>query len=183
MIQGMLLKGLPSGLHQGIFKHLIDARCRRLPPNHNIRMFLKGISCLSRITGHKHDQIAHILLGLVIDLPLPGGISPVRLVRAIRALLDFLYLAQYPVHTDDTLAVLEEALETFHKNSWRILKLHFATHWAQKVRHFGTADNSDTEHTERLHVDFAKDAYAATNHKDEFAQMTKIFKHEQYVNW
>ncbi|KAJ7790294.1 hypothetical protein B0H14DRAFT_2293361, partial [Mycena olivaceomarginata] len=43
-------------LYQGIIKHLIewlkeslgeaelDARCRRLPPNHNIRLFMKGIS-------------------------------------------------------------------------------------------------------------------------------------------
>jgi len=46
-------------LYQGVIKHLIgwvckacgdaeiDARCHRLPPNHNIRLFLKGISHLS----------------------------------------------------------------------------------------------------------------------------------------
>ena len=56
-------------LYQGIVKHLIgwvrsicgsaeiDARCRRLPPNHNIRLFTKGISNLSRVTGTEHDQI------------------------------------------------------------------------------------------------------------------------------
>lgn len=50
-------------LYQGNVKHLIgwlqkacgedeiDARCRRLPPNHNIRLFLKGISHLTRVTG------------------------------------------------------------------------------------------------------------------------------------
>ncbi|KAH6901475.1 hypothetical protein BKA70DRAFT_1388344 [Coprinopsis sp. MPI-PUGE-AT-0042] len=200
-------------LHQGVFKHLvqwviaaygpteIDARCRRLPPNHNIRLFMKGISCLSRITGHKHAQMARILLGLVVDMKLPGGHSPVRLVRAIRALLDFLYLAQYPVHTDETLEALDEALKAFHENKaafidlgirdgFRIPKLHFASHWAEKIRLFGTADNLDTEYTERLHIDLAKDAYAATNRKDEFAQMTtwlerkeKIYKHEQYIQW
>ena len=46
-------------LYQGVLKHLlkwvksvfgvieIDARSRRLPPNHNIRLFMKGISSLS----------------------------------------------------------------------------------------------------------------------------------------
>ena len=65
-------------LYQGVIKHLvawvlasygiaeIDARCRRLPPNHNIRLFMKGISSLSRVTGREHDQMAHILLGLVL---------------------------------------------------------------------------------------------------------------------
>ena len=94
----------------------IDARCRRLPPNHNIRHFMKGISSLSRLTGQEHDQISRILLGLVIDCPLPGGLSNIRLVRAVRALLDFIYLAQYPIHTDKTLSLLDDALERFHGN-------------------------------------------------------------------
>ncbi|EAU80829.2 hypothetical protein CC1G_04939 [Coprinopsis cinerea okayama7 len=200
-------------LHQGIFKHLvawvtsvygpveIDARCRRLPPNHNIRLFMNGISSLSRITGQEHDQISRILLGLIIDIRIPGGYSSTRVVRAVRGLLDFLYLAQYPIHTDETLAITQEALKMFHDNKsvfidlgirehFNIPKLHFATHWVEKIKLFGTADNTDTQYTERLHIDIAKDAYAATNHKDEFNQMTlwlerreKIFKHEQYIQW
>ena len=41
---------------------------------------------------------------------------------------------------------------------------------------------------ERLHIDLAKDAYAATNYKDEFMQMTiwlehkkQILHHHQYI--
>ncbi|KAJ6607088.1 hypothetical protein B0H10DRAFT_2228204 [Mycena sp. CBHHK59/15] len=95
-------------LYQGIVKHLIswiketfgeaeiDARCRRLPPNHCIRVFLKGISNLNRVTGKEHDQISRFLLGIIIDLPIPGGYSPVRLIRSVRAILDFVYLAQSP---------------------------------------------------------------------------------------
>jgi hypothetical protein len=37
---------------------------------------------------------------------------------------------------------------------------------------FGSTDNYNTEYTEQLHIDLAKDAYHAMNHKDEFAQMT-----------
>lgn len=69
-------------LYQGLLKHLIswiraicgdakiDARCRRLPPNHHIRLFLKEISHLSRVTGTKHDQISRFLLALVADIRL-----------------------------------------------------------------------------------------------------------------
>ncbi|KAF7326514.1 hypothetical protein MSAN_02508300 [Mycena sanguinolenta] len=72
-------------LYQGIIKHLIqwlkesigeaelDARCRRLPPNHNIRLFMKGISHLNRVTGREHDQISRFLLSLIIDVQLPGA--------------------------------------------------------------------------------------------------------------
>ena len=34
-----------------------------------------------------------ILLGLIVDLPIPGGLDPSHIVKAVRALLDFLYLA------------------------------------------------------------------------------------------
>ena len=41
------------------------------------------------------------------------------------------------------------------------------------IERYGTADNYNTEYTERLHIPFAKDAYNATNSKDEYPQMTQ----------
>ncbi|KAG2028378.1 hypothetical protein BDR03DRAFT_839141, partial [Suillus americanus] len=46
-------------------------------------------------------------------------------------------------------------------------------HYSYMIMMLGTTDNYNTEYTERLHIDYAKDAYRATNHKDEFAQMTR----------
>ena len=51
----------------------IDARCHVMPPNHNILLFPKGISTLSRISGHEHKKICLILLGLIVGLPVPAG--------------------------------------------------------------------------------------------------------------
>ncbi|KAJ6616995.1 hypothetical protein B0H10DRAFT_2164530 [Mycena sp. CBHHK59/15] len=185
-------------LYQGVVKHLIawltaccgeaeiDARCRRLPPNHNIRLFMNGISNLSR---------------LVIDVQLPDGHSSSQLVAAVRGLLDFVYLAQYPMHTSETLAHLENALQRFHDNKsifvdlgirddFNLPKLHFCRHYITYIKFFGTTDNYNTEYTERLHIDLAKEAYRSTNFKDEFPQMTlwlerkeKIYRHEKYIQW
>jgi len=169
-------------LYQGIIKHLIewikeaygeaeiDARSRRLPPNHNIRLFMKGISGLSRVSGTEHDQICRFLLGIIIDIQLPGNFDSGRLIRAARAILDFLYLAQYPCHTDQTLALLTEALTRFHDNksifvdlgirtTFNLPKLHFFRHYVHMIKQYGTTDNYNTEYTERLHIDLAKDAY------------------------
>ncbi|KAJ7055343.1 hypothetical protein C8F01DRAFT_1111491 [Mycena amicta] len=206
----------PDILHQllqGVLKHVvnwvkeaygpleIDARCRRLPPNHNVRLFLKGITTLSRISGTEHRQICQILLGLIVDLPLPGGESPKRLIRAVRAILDFLYLSQYPIHSTATLSKLDDALQTFHDNKeifvelgirdhFNFPKLHNISHQSMFIKLFGTSDNFNTEYTERLHIDFAKDAYRATNRKDEYFQMTvwlerkeKILWHEKFIRW
>ncbi|KAJ7239693.1 hypothetical protein C8J57DRAFT_1438986 [Mycena rebaudengoi] len=200
-------------LYQGVMKHLkawiieafgaaeIDARCRRLPPNHNIRTFMNGISHISRVTGQEHNQICRFLLGIVIDIPLPDNLSSGRLIRSIRALLDFLYLAQYPVHSAETLAQMDDALKRFHDNkdifvdlgirtNFNLPKLHFLRHYKLAITRFGTTDNFNTEYTERLHIDLAKDAYCATNHKDEYPQMTqwlerkeKIHLHAKFIRW
>ncbi|KDQ20398.1 hypothetical protein BOTBODRAFT_100224 [Botryobasidium botryosum FD-172 SS1] len=200
-------------LYQGVIKHLvlwlrkaygddeIDARCRRLPPNHSLRFFKKGISSLSRITGKEHRDMCRILLGLIIDLPLPGGLHPGRLVTAVRSLLDFLHLARYPIHSDATLKLLDKALDDFHANkaifiqlgirdNFDLPKLHFLKHYLLAIKIFGTLDNYNTEYTERLHIDFAKDAYRATNHRDEYPQMArwlmrkeKVSKHQKFIDW
>ncbi|KAI0635789.1 hypothetical protein C8Q77DRAFT_1052098 [Trametes polyzona] len=206
----------PDVLHQlsqGVIKHIIswiisaygadeiDARCRRFPPNHHIRLFLKGVSKLQRVTGNEHADMCRFLLGLIIGLPLPNGASSVDLAHAVRALLDFFYLAQYPAHTDDTLDLLRTALQDFHNHKhvfialgirahFRLPKLHSLDHYVLSITLFGTTDNYDTQYTERLHIDFAKEAYRSTNKKDEFPQMTlwlerreKILRHDAYVRW
>ena len=200
-------------LYQGVMKHLVswvtvafgekdlDARCQCLPPNHNIRAFSKGITSLSRVTGKEHADMCRILLGLVVDLKLPDGTSPVPLVRSIRSLLDFLYLAQYPLHTSETLRLLDESLKRFHeskhifvdlgiRSDFNLPKLHSLAHYVDSIKSFGTTDNYNTEYTERLHIDLAKDAYRATNHRDEYLQMTvwlerreKVIRHESYLEW
>ena len=200
-------------LYQGVMKHLIawvttafdkkdlDARCRCLPPNFSIRSFTKGITSLSRLTGKEHADMCRILLGLIVDMDLADGTSPIPLVRSTRALLDFLYLAQYPVHTSETLGLLQQSLRDFHTNKhifvelgiredFNLPKLHSLVHYADSIELFGTTDNYNTEYTERLHIDLAKDAYRATNHRDEYAQMTvwlerkeKILRHQSYLEW
>ena len=53
-----------------------------------------------------------------------------------------------------------------------IPKLHSLLHYTLSIRLFGTTDNYNTEQSECLHIDLAKDTYHTTNHKDEYAQMT-----------
>ncbi|EPS92975.1 hypothetical protein FOMPIDRAFT_1137017 [Fomitopsis schrenkii] len=207
----------PDILHQvllGILKYLvrwliqiygateIDARCRRMPQNYSARYFFHGISKLSRLTGREYDNIGRILLGLIIDLPLPSGLSPARLLCATRAILDFVNLAQYPVHSTKTLTMLEDAMQRFHANksifkdlgirsNFNLPKLHFLTaHWRRAIEWLGTADNFDTQYSERRHIDDVKEAYRASNRKDEFRQMAvwlerkeKVQQHSKYIEW
>ncbi|KAJ7881533.1 hypothetical protein B0H14DRAFT_3082561 [Mycena olivaceomarginata] len=177
-------------LYQGVIKHLIAwvTAC-------------SGEAEVDALTGKEHDQISRFLLSLVIDIQLPDGHSSSKLVGAVRALLDFVYLAQYPMHTSETLAHLDNALQRFHdtksifvdlgvRDEFNLPKLHSCRHYTPYIKSFGTTDNYNTEYTERLHIDLAKEAYRSTNFKDEFPQMTlwlerkeKIYRHENYIQW
>jgi hypothetical protein len=206
----------PDILHQllqGMMKHLIkwlikiyglaaiDSRCKAMPPNHKTTLFTKGIATLSRVSGQEHKRMCAILLGLIIDLPLPCALNSSRMIKAVCALLDFLYLAQYTSHTNETIHRLQDSLAAFHNNKaifidlgardhFNIPKLHSLSHYESAIRQFGTTDNYNMEQSERLHIDLAKDAYRTTNHKDEYSQMTiwlerreKIERHVAFVDW
>jgi len=181
----------PDILHQmlqGMAKHLItwlirifgavaiDRRCQALPPNHKVLLFPKGIATLLHVSGHEHKKMCSILLGLIVDLPVPGGLDSSRIVKAMCALMDFLFLAQYESHTGDTISRMQEHLTQFHDNKMVFLdlgaqkqfnlpKLHSLTHYVSSIKLFGTTDNYNTEQSEHLHIDLAKDAYCVTNHK------------------
>jgi hypothetical protein len=208
----------PDILHQmlqGVMKHLIswltspgafgtakiDACCRSLPPNHHITTFVRGISVLSRVTGLEHKQMCKIILGLIIDLLLPSGGDTSQILRTVCALLDFLYLAQLPSHTTDTLLRLEDSLARFHDNKNVFLnlgvckqfnypKVHSLLHYRLSITLFGTTDNYNTEQTEHLHIEFPKNGHRMSNHKDKYPQMTtwvecleKVQQHALFVAW
>ncbi|KAI0038136.1 hypothetical protein FA95DRAFT_1506047, partial [Auriscalpium vulgare] len=200
LYQGMV-KRVIGWLKKVVVEDEIDARFARLPPNHHLRHFSAGISHLSRVSGQEHRDICRVLLDAIVGLRLPGGISASRVIRSVRALLYFVYIAQYPSHSTNSLRLLNDALERFHadKDVFRMLgacesfnlpKLHSLLHYTEVIELFGTTDNYNTEYTEQLHIDLAKDTYRATNHKDEYPQMTtwllrhkKIMCHDVFVKW
>jgi hypothetical protein len=202
----------PDILHQvngGVFAHLVkwcefivigstselDSRVKCLPPAYGIQQFPKGFSILMRKSAKEWKNMAKVLLGSIV------GIAPQRVIVAARALLDFIYLAQYTSHSEETLKYMEDALAAFHKHkdifkqlwpkvNFNFPKLHSLLHFKQSIQLFGATDNYNTEQFERLHIDFAKDAYCATNKKEERPQMIawlerieQIGLFEQVIAW
>ncbi|KAF9231173.1 hypothetical protein BU15DRAFT_56491, partial [Melanogaster broomeanus] len=97
-------------------------------------------------------------------------------------LLAFSYFAQLKVHTEASLTELDTALATFHshkqvfvelrvRSHFNIPKIHQLTHYVHSIRRYGSPDGFNTELPERLHIDFAKDAYQSSNKRDYEEQM------------
>src|SRR5271156_4932714 len=120
--------------------------------------------------------MAKILLGCLVRC------MPAQGIAAVIALLDFIYLAQYPAHDSVTLGYLRDALDRFHANreyfiitgvrqNFNIPKFHSLLHYVEAIKLFGTTDNYNMEMFERLHIDFTKHGWRASNQRDEFPQM------------
>ena len=63
-------------------------------------------------------------------------------------------------------------------------------HYIELIKCFGLVDGFNTESPERLHIDYAKEAYHASNKKDFIAQMTvwlcrqeSIDHFNMYLDW
>ncbi|CDO78221.1 hypothetical protein BN946_scf184887.g9 [Trametes cinnabarina] len=198
-------------LHKGVFKdHLVswatkamegsaqevDRRFKAMPKHSDLRHFKNGISLVSQWTGTEYKNMEKVFLGVV------AGAADKHVVCAVCAILDFIYLAHFEAHSDQSLDSLHHAWRDFHhykaifielsiREHFNFPKGHSTEHYEASIRSVGTADGYSTEHPERLHIDFAKLAYGASNKQASYIQqMTHwlerqeaVFKFVSYLEW
>ena len=70
------------------------------------------------------------------------------------------------------------------QDHFNIPKLHAILHYMACIHTLGSADGYNTESPERLHIDFAKDTYRASNKRDYTEQMALwLQRHEAMWLW
>ena len=104
------------------------------------------------------------------------------IVMAVKGLLNFIYLAQYHVHCNAMLACMYDALHDFHHHKhsfvqlrvwehFNIPKVYALLHNLKVIQSLGCLDGLNTETSEQLHIDYAKNAYCASSQNEYVVQM------------
>jgi hypothetical protein len=94
----------------------IDFRFSVLPPRVGFRHFGEGIAKLKQVTGREHRNVQRYMICVIA-----GGAAPRDFVIALRALMDFRYLAQAPVVDENVCNMISAALEEFHNHKTAVL--------------------------------------------------------------
>ncbi|THU92520.1 hypothetical protein K435DRAFT_906193 [Dendrothele bispora CBS 962.96] len=174
MIQNSVTPDALHQLYQGVLVHLINWVQKTMSKDELDRC----AQCLppTYVSGSERKNIGKILLACL------GLDTHPNAVKACKALLDFIYLALYGSHDEETLMYMEEALNDWYKSrdyfleagiqdDLNIPKFHSLLHYVDSIQKFGTIDNYNTELFEHLHIDFVKQRWRASNKCNHFAQM------------
>jgi hypothetical protein len=124
----------------------------------------------------------------VLGCLVPAAV-PLRAVLTTHAVLDFIYYAQFQTHDSDSL----QGMSSFHSNKaifkelsvrdhFNIPKIHSMQHYLTMIRSHGSLDGYSTETSGWLHIDFAKNAYRASNKRDYIEQMALWLQRQEALS-
>jgi hypothetical protein len=147
----------------------IDFRFSVLQPRTGFRHFKEGISKLKQVTGRDHRNLQRYIVGVI------AGVPSNEFVIAIRALIEFRYLAQAPIIDDNVRTRIRNSLQAFHNNkqaildakarvgkgkkpieNWYIPKLEMMQSVDGNIQVNGVPRQWSADITERAHIDVVK---------------------------
>lgn len=144
-------------LHKGVFRdHFVnwciaaidggidevDRRFKSMSRHPTLRHFTKGLSLISQWTGNEYKNMEKMFLGVI------AGAVDERVIRAVRAVVDFISYARFEVHTEGSLEKMDRAWSAIHKNknvfleldicdNFNIPKFHSLIHYVSAIRSYG----------------------------------------------
>ncbi|KAI9437093.1 hypothetical protein F5148DRAFT_1278501 [Russula earlei] len=163
----------PDILHQlflGVFCHLLEWCAQLMGAKHLDECFeaLPVVSNVLKWTGWEYCDMSRSLLGII-----SGSMDP----QVVLALEVF--------HSHKHVLIDLGVHEHFN-----IPKVHSMQHYVAGIKHLGSADSFNMESSEHLHIDYAKHAFKASNHRDYIMQMARwiqrqeaMFINKQFLVW
>ena len=178
-----------EGAHNG--RTLLDQRFRDVPVYTNLRRFAQtDFSKVTQWTGDEQKAVVRQLVAVITPILCEKHPYAVHFTKAV---CDFVTIAQYRSHDDDTLAYLDDALkridalkhlfQSFRPREkdnpcvghFNLPKLHGLTHWRHFIKTRGSPDGYDTgPNGEAPHNFLLKVMYKLTNKRDFLLQLGRL---------
>ncbi|KAG1836104.1 hypothetical protein F4604DRAFT_1943642 [Suillus subluteus] len=192
-------------LHKFFFDHVLkwikevmglelDTRFRSQHKRIGIRHFGSGVSHVKQMTGREHRDIQRTIV------PTLWGAAPPDFLRAVRAMIDFIYLAQNPIHTATSIQAMTSVLSEFHafkdaiivaearrgksgvKEDFDIPKLELMQNFARAIRNVGSLMQWSADVSERLLITHCKHPFEKTSRQKDFVkQIARILDREEAI--
>ena len=161
----------------------LDERFRQVPVYRGLKQFTH-FSEVRQWTGNEQKQMLRQLISVVALLLVDYAPAALHCARAV---LDFVMMAQYNYHNEDTLSYMSHALYRIDKlkrvfkesrpqakdteeRHFNIPKLHAMTHYIDFIKKYGSATGFDTCYGEAAHKYLMKEFFPRTNKGETFQQ-------------
>ncbi|KAG1855604.1 hypothetical protein F4604DRAFT_2042398 [Suillus subluteus] len=151
--------------------HELDLRFQSQHKRVGVRHFMSGVSHVKQMTGREHHDIQHTIVPTMW-----GTVSP-KFIRAVCAMIDFIYLAQNLVHTEASLKAMSTALSDFHDHKQTILdaednffipKLELMQSFTRAILHVGSLIQYSADVSECLLITHCKHPFEKTSRQKDF---------------
>ncbi|KAF8547550.1 hypothetical protein OG21DRAFT_1490136 [Imleria badia] len=171
----------------------LDFRFSVLPPITGVHHFSQGVTQLKQITGRTQRNAQRYIVVVL------AGFPDARVVTAIRALMDFCYLAQAPAISSTTRDKIAAALAEFHQHKQAILdhslrrsgqtklplkhfnfpKLELLHNVVPSINNVGSILQWTADTTEHAHIEVIKDPASMTNNMNYDAQICRTLDRDE----
>ncbi|KAH9019352.1 hypothetical protein EDB85DRAFT_1873220 [Lactarius pseudohatsudake] len=157
----------------------IDRRIALAPSFPGLRRFPQGRG-FKQWTGDDSKALMKVYLPSLV------GHVPPDVIRTFRAFLDFCYLVRRDMFNDDTLGLVQDALDRFHQfrtifqtlgvrtDGFSLPRQHSLSHYRHLIRMFGAPNGLCSSITESKHIKAVKEPWRRSNRCNALGQMLII---------
>ncbi|KAH9023764.1 hypothetical protein EDB85DRAFT_1870528, partial [Lactarius pseudohatsudake] len=154
----------------------IDRRIALALPFAGLRRFPEGRN-FKQWTGDDSKAL------MKVYLPAIQGHIPDEMVQAMRAFLEFCYIARRDIHDTRSLGALDNALKRFHRHreifrevgvrikGFNLPRQHSLVHYTKLIRAYGAPNGLCSSITESKHIKAVKEPWRRSNRFDALSQM------------
>jgi len=161
-------------------KYLLDTRYKTQHRRIGVRHFQSGVSHVKQMMGREHRDIQRTIVPMIAKAT--PTTTPL-FVYCVRSIIEFIYKAQNPVHSNTSIASMVDALREFHttrhaiteaeaqrgasgvKSDFNIPKLELLQSFARNIKENGTLLQYSADISERLLITHCKNPFERTSRR------------------